>query len=165
MTDPQLPYLIGIDLGGTNIHAGVVNINGEVVSRKLVPTLVNEGQDRVIERIVAVIQELNGQWPHESIQGIGIGAAGIIDIERGIIVTSPNFQGWQDVPLRDSISSRFDIPTLLDNDANAAVFGEHWAGAGQDCSSMIGLTLGTGVGGGIILDGRLWKRIRGNSCC
>ncbi|MGA1843269.1 MAG: ROK family protein [bacterium] len=161
MTDPQLAYLIGIDLGGTNIHAGIVNINGEVLSRKLVPTLVNEGRDRIVERIVAVIQELKGQSPHGSIQGIGIGAAGIIDIERGTIVTSPNFPGWHDVPLRDIISRRFDIPTILDNDANAAVFGEHWAGAGQDCSIMIGLTLGTGVGGGIILDGRLWHGSEG----
>jgi len=161
MTHQQLPCFIGIDLGGTNIHAGIVNKNHEVLCRRFVPTLVEEGRDPVIERLFTVIQELKGQYPPESIQGIGIGAAGIIDIERGVIVTSPNFPGWQDVPLRDIISRRFNIPTILDNDANAAVFGEHWAGAGQGCSSMIGLTLGTGVGGGIILDGRLWHGHQG----
>lgn len=161
MTDQQFPSFIGVDLGGTNIHAGIVNINHDVLCRRFVPTLVEEGRHPVIERLITVIQELKEQSPLESIKGIGIGAAGIIDIERGIIVTSPNFPGWQDVPLRDIISQKFNIPTFLDNDANAAVFGEHWAGAGQGSRSLIGLTLGTGVGGGIILDGRLWHGSEG----
>jgi len=156
MIDQQLPYFIGVDLGGTNIHAGIVDSKGAVLARKFVPTLVNEGEDRVIERLCHVIQELTERYPSGDFQGIGIGAAGIINIAEGEIVSSPNFPGWQDVTLRDIISRRFCVPTVLDNDANAAIFGEQWAGAGIGKRSLIGLTLGTGVGGGIILDGRLW---------
>jgi glucokinase len=123
--------------------------------------MVNEGKDRVIRRIFSVIHELKVLCPTNSLKGIGIGSAGIIDIEKGMIVTSPNFPGWQDVPLRDLICQEFDMPTILDNDANAAVFGEHWAGAGQGSTSLIGLTLGTGVGGGIILNGSLWHGSEG----
>ncbi|MGA1865435.1 MAG: ROK family protein [bacterium] len=156
MIDQQLPCVIGVDLGGTNIHAGVVDINNKVLGRRFVPTLVEEGPKRVIERLISNIRELKEECRHGSIKGIGIGAAGIIDMIRGAVITSPNFPGWQDVPLKEIIFREFDIPTALDNDANAAAFGEFWAGAGRGSSSMIGLTLGTGVGGGIILNGHLW---------
>ena len=92
MTDERSPCFIGIDLGGTNIHAGIVNINNEVLYRRFVPTSVREGRNSVIERIINVIQELKGQCPG-SIKGIGVGAAGIIDMKRGNIITSPNFPG------------------------------------------------------------------------
>ena len=156
MTDEQLPYFIGIDLGGTNIHTGIVNSKGAVLARKFIPTLVSEGVDRVIERLCQVIRELMEGYPSADFQGIGIGAAGIIDIAEGEIVSSPNFPGWRNVPIRGIISGRFGMQVILDNDANAAIFGEQWAGAGIGKRSLIGLTLGTGVGGGIILDGLLW---------
>ena len=161
MIDQQLPCVIGVDLGGTNIHAGIVNINNKVLCRSFVSTRVEEGPDLVIQRLITAIRELKKKCPPGSIKGIGIGAAGIIDMEGGAVITSPNFPGWQNVPLRDIISREFDIPVMLDNDANAAAFGEYWAGAGQGSTSMIGLTLGTGVGGGIILDGHLWHGFEG----
>ncbi|MGA1789982.1 MAG: ROK family protein [bacterium] len=161
MIDRQLPYFIGVDLGGTNIHAGIVDSKGAVLARKFVPTLVNEGEDRVVERLCHVIRELMERYPSADFKGIGIGAAGIIDISEGEIVSSPNFPGWRNVPIRDIISSRFCVPVILDNDANAAIFGEQWAGAGIGKRSLIGLTLGTGVGGGIILDGLLWHGSEG----
>ena len=161
MTDQQLPYFIGVDLGGTNIHAGIVNSKGAVLDRKFISTLVSQGENRVIERLCNVIQELMERYPSGDFQGIGIGAAGIINIAEGEIVSSPNFPGWQNVPIRDIICRRFSVPTVLDNDANAAIIGEQWAGAGIGKRSLIGLTLGTGVGGGIILDGQLWHGSEG----
>ena len=150
---------IGVDLGGTNLRVGIIDHEGRIVKALKKPTLAGEGKDRVIDRVVGLLTEalevskqLSGEIP-----GICIGAPGFIDIEKGIVRESPNLPGWKDVPLKEEIEKRSDFPVvLLQNDANVYTYGEWWRGAGKGHSSIIGLTLGTGVGGGIILEGKLW---------
>ncbi len=156
-----MPYFIGIDIGGTNIESGIIGDNYRIFNRKSTPTFVHEGKERVLDRICGLIQELIEENPLDSIKGIGIGSAGVINIEDGIIVTSPNFPDWKNVPLKDIIFKKFGIETILDNDANVVIFGEYLVGAAKGASSLIGLTLGTGVGGAIILDGKIWHGCEG----
>lgn len=150
--------LIGVDLGGTNMRVGMVTSDGRMVHRLILPTRVNLGLHKVVERIIKAIQEVINQTiaPGNQIKGIGIGSPGTIDIQSGIIISSPNFPKWKQVPLKHMIEERLSIPTFMDNDANAFAFGEKWVGAGKEVQSLVCLTLGTGVGGGIILNGRIW---------
>lgn len=156
MSDTENPLFIGVDIGGTNIRSGVVSPDGTIMKRLSQHTLTHEGKDRTIERLLALIQRSIDEYPPGTIKGIGIGAAGAIDIKRGVIVTSPNIPGFKQVALRDIVFERFSIPAVIDNDANAAAYGEFWAGSGKGITSLIVITLGTGVGGGIILDGLIW---------
>jgi len=150
--------LIGVDLGGTNMRVGVVTSEGRMVHRLMLPTRVTLGLHMVVERIINAIQEVINQTiaQGKQIKGIGIGSPGTIDIQSGIIISSPNFPKWKQVPLKHMIEERLSIPTFMDNDANAFAFGEKWVGAGKEVQSLVCLTLGTGVGGGIILNGRIW---------
>lgn len=150
--------LIGVDLGGTNMRMGMVTSDGRMVHRLILPTRVTLGLDKVVERIIKAIQEVINQTivPGNQIKGIGIGSPGTIDIQSGIIISSPNFPKWKQVPLKHMIEEKLSIPTFMDNDANAFAFGEKWVGAGKEVQSLVCLTLGTGVGGGIILNGRIW---------
>ena len=155
--------LIGVDLGGTNMRVGAVTEDGKVFHRLKLPTNVELGLQEVVEKLIKTIRQViqeavsNG----DRIIGIGIGSPGIIDIKSGIIVSSPNFPQWKQVPLKQIIEERISIPTFLDNDANAFALGEKWLGAGKGVQSLVCLTLGTGVGGGIILGGHLWHGVNG----
>ncbi|HEX6537110.1 MAG TPA: ROK family protein [Gemmatimonadaceae bacterium] len=159
-TRPQ--YIIGVDLGGTNIVVGAMPEDG---SRELgvreEPTHSERGSEAVVDRIVSMIAQTTseviatqGAKPQDFL-GVGIGAPGPLDRERGIVVVAPNL-GWRDFPLRDAISERIRLPATLDNDANCATVGEWWRGAAQGARNVVGLTIGTGIGGGIVLDGRLY---------
>lgn len=149
---------IGVDLGGTNMRAGAVNSSGQVSHRLSLPTRANRGPEEVIERIVSTVLKVidqvksQGDW----VEAVGIGSPGIIDIRTGTVVTSPNFPEWRRIPLKQIMEKRLPYPVFLDNDANAFAYGEKWVGVGKNVQSMVCLTLGTGVGGAIILGGRLW---------
>jgi len=160
-------FVIGVDLGGTNIVVGAVSEDG---TRRLAPrtalTHASQGPDAVTDRIATLIDAVIGD-AHESegvgrsaILGVGIGAPGPIDRDRGSVVVAPNLH-WTDFPLRDEVGARTGLATWLDNDANCATFGEWWIGAGRGARDMIGLTIGTGIGGGIILGGRLYHGASG----
>jgi len=150
--------LIGVDLGGTNMRVGVVTSEGRMIHRLMLPTRVTLGLHMVVERIINAIQEVINQTIAQGklIKGIGIGSPGTIDIQSGIIISSPNFPKWKRVHLKQMIEERLSVPTFMDNDANAFAFGEKWVGAGKEVQSLVCLTLGTGVGGGIILNNRIW---------
>ena len=152
-------FVVGMDLGGTNLRVAGVGANGGIVELYRVQTLAREGPEPVIERVVAAIglvcERLTGSGG--SVLGVVLGAPGIISSRDGTIVASPNLPGWRDVPLRDRVAAAIGLPVLLENDANAAAYGEYWRGAGEGCSSMVLLTLGTGVGGGLVLGGELWR--------
>ncbi|HEU4641648.1 MAG TPA: ROK family protein [Gemmatimonadaceae bacterium] len=159
-TRPQ--YIIGVDLGGTNIVVGAMPEDG---SRELgvreEPTHSERGAESVVDRIVSMIAQTisdviatQGARPQDFL-GVGIGAPGPLDRERGIVVVAPNL-GWRNFPLREEISERIRLPATLDNDANCATVGEWWRGAAQGARNVVGLTIGTGIGGGIVLDGRLY---------
>lgn len=149
--------LVGVDLGGTNIKAGLVDDSGRLTGGLSVPTEADLGRDKVIENICAAAADVAAGTGWENIDGVGIGSPGPLDYKTGVIITAPNLPGWENVPLADEVASRLGAETFVENDANAACWGEYWVGAGRDCRSMVLLTLGTGIGSGIILDGRLWR--------
>jgi glucokinase len=162
MTSARQQYIIGVDLGGTNIVAGAMTVDGSRhLAMRSISTNSAAGDEAVAERIVGLVEGVfldaiseTGATRHDFI-GIGIGAPGPLDRERGIVLVAPNL-GWKDFPLRDRIHERLHLPTTLDNDANCATFGEWWQGAARGGRNVIGLTIGTGIGGGLILNGALF---------
>ena len=151
-------YSIGVDLGGTNIVSAIVNYQGKIVSRLKVPTLADRGKEATIKRIIETIQEniVQSSVAPGDIIGIGIGAPGPLDVKKGIINFAPNLPGWRDVPLRKILEDEFNMKVVLENDANAAAWGERCFGAGQGVNNLVCFTLGTGIGGGIIINGKIY---------
>ncbi|HWR98677.1 MAG TPA: ROK family protein, partial [Candidatus Methanoperedens sp.] len=152
-------FAIGMDLGGTNLRVAAIGREGGVAALHREETGAREGPEPVIERIVAAVRGVAARLETEggSVRGVMLGAPGIISSAAGTVVSSPNLPGWRDVPLRDRVAAALGLPVRLENDANAAAYGEYWRGAGQGCASMVLLTLGTGVGGGLVLGGALWR--------
>lgn len=153
-------YIVGIDLGGTNIVSGCVAEDGSEIRGVLsVPTGAEEGPDAVVQRIVASakasIAELRQAVPGAEVIAAGCGSPGPLDTRTGVVLLTPNL-GWVNMPLRDRLEEGLGLRTALDNDANCAVLGEWWRGAARGTRNAIGLTIGTGIGGGIIIDGRLY---------
>jgi glucokinase len=155
-------YIVGVDLGGTNIVAGALPDDGsDVLALRSEPTRADQGADSVVERIVRMIDTVIGETLAEtgakrsSVVGVGVGAPGPLDRERGLVVTTPNL-GWTNFPLRDTIAERTGIETRIDNDANCATLGEWWLGAARGARNVVGMTIGTGIGGGLIVDGKLY---------
>ncbi len=157
-------YSIGVDLGGTNIVSVIVNHQGKIVNRQKVPTLAERGKEATIKKIIETIHEniIQSTIAIDDIIGIGIGAPGPLDVKRGIINFAPNLPGWRDVPLRKILEDEFNMKVVLENDANAAAWGEMCFGAGQGVDNLVCFTLGTGIGGGIIIDGKIYH---GNNYC
>ncbi len=153
------PVALTIDLGGTDIKAGLVDASGAIHDDFRVPTGDDLGAETVAARIMEVIGSLNSKAALRGLfpQGIGIGVPGGVYEDRATISQAPNFPAWRDVPMKSLIEKQTGMPVLLDNDANLAALGESWMGAGLDVDSMILFTLGTGVGGGVILDGEIWR--------
>jgi len=148
---------VGIDLGGTNLKAALVDREGRVVAERSCPTQAEQGPDRVIDRIVELAAELldRASVNRSVIVGVGIGSPGPMNLEKGTIIQSANLPGWKDVPLRDRLCDRLNCRVVLENDANAAAYGEAWVGAGRDNPDFVLLTLGTGVGCGVVLNGEI----------
>jgi glucokinase len=153
-----LPVL-AIDLGGTKIIAAIVSDKGQVVAKEYGLTLADEGCEAVIKRILSTIDRLLSveNIAPSQLASISIAAAGAIDFDKGLVTSSPNLPGWHDVPLRDIVKEKYRVDTLLINDASAAALGEHHFGAGWRASNLILLTVGTGIGGGIIINDRLYN--------
>lgn len=157
-----MKYSIGIDLGGTDIKAGLLGTDGKLSCRTVVSTRVNEGAKAIAVRIAQTIQQvittadtLQSDDIKGKIIGIGLGAPGLIIAGSGIIHFSPNFPGWTDIPLLEYVSAELDgidIPLYIDNDVNVMVLGELHHGAGNGYENVVALTLGTGVGGGVVIN-------------
>lgn len=152
-------HVIGIDLGGTNIKGGVCDADGRLRVRHSIDTQGERGVEHVLERMAGLVDELlvRAGMARQTIGGIGVGAPGPMSHARGIVHAAPNIPGFVDVPLRDRLAARTGLPVVLENDANAAAYGEFAAGAGRGVRTLVMLTLGTGIGGGVVLDGRLWR--------
>jgi glucokinase len=159
------PLIIGIDLGGTKIGTGLVGAQGQVLASDYRATETGQGKDVVIERMIDSVQQVLAQANTSITQltGIGIGAPGPLDIPHGLLIEPPNLPGWVNVPLRQIIHDEFRIPTWLENDANAAAIGEYLYGAGQGTQHMIYITVSTGIGGGLILDSKIYHGIQGGA--
>lgn len=155
-------YIVGVDLGGTNIVVGAMPLDGSrEIAMRTALTLADGGADSVVERIAGMIEDVIAQTTAETgaersdFLGVGIGSPGPLDREKGIVIVTPNL-GWKNFPLRDEISKRVNLEASLDNDANCATLGEFWCGAAVGGRNVVGMTLGTGIGGGLILDGKLY---------
>jgi glucokinase len=155
-------YIIGVDLGGTNVVAGAMPEDGSrEIAMRSEPTQSDQGAEAVVDRIARMIDTVLAETiaetgaKREDFAGVGIGSPGPLDREHGIVIVTPNL-GWRNFPLRDEISKRVGLPASLDNDANCATLGEWWCGAARGARHVIGITIGTGIGGGLILDGRLF---------
>lgn len=155
--DETTTYTVGIDLGGTKILAAVVGAEGQILAEAKQKTRPKEGPDAVIERIVYAAQKAADRagldW-HE-MRGVGIGAPGPIDPTTGTVYNPPNLPGWEEVALGPRLSEALGVPVSLENDVNLGTLGEYAQGAGRGTRDMVGIFVGTGVGGGLILDGRL----------
>lgn len=146
-------HVVGIDLGGTFFKVGLVEVESGKIKKKLEKeTRVHDGREKVIERMAQAVNELT-----EGVEylGVGIGSPGSIDHDKGIVRFSPNFPDWVDFELGGMLSSKLSKPVCVENDANAFVLGEKWFGAGRGYNHIVALTLGTGVGGGVISHGLL----------
>ncbi|MHC5111830.1 MAG: ROK family protein [Planctomycetota bacterium] len=156
---------IGIDLGGTRIKATLITGNKASNSPVDIATESDKGVEHVLNRISDLVQaicEVNGIEP-ASLAGIGIASPGPMDPRQGIIINAVNLPGWKNIPLREEVARRTGRPASLINDANAACFGEYRLGAGKGCDDVVLLTLGTGIGGGVISQGSLLIGHHGNA--
>lgn len=153
-------YVVGVDMGGTKILAAVINDKGEIVQQAKTATKPKKGPDGVIKRIERCIREAidGAELETSQIRAIGIGSPGPLDPETGVIIFAPNL-GWSNVPLKAKLETIFGIPTFVDNDVNLGTLGEYAFGAGQGVKNLVGIFVGTGIGGGIILDGKLFHGI------
>jgi glucokinase len=153
-------FVLGIDIGGTNLVVGSVAEDGSaLVALGSEPTHAEAGQSDVLDRLITLakktIEQTRREVPGAEIIGIGVGAPGPLDTKSGIVLLTPNL-GWVNLPLRRIIHERLSLPAALDNDANCAVLGEWWMGAARGTKIAIGITIGTGIGGGLIIDGKLF---------
>jgi glucokinase len=155
LPEARRPLFVGVDVGGTNTKIGLVDDAGRTVAFTSVPTEEERGPEDAVQRFAHAIRELlSGAGASLSeVMGVGLGSPGSMDIPKGLILEPPNMPHWRYFPLRDRLSDLCNKPVAFANDANAAAFGEFWAGAGRGAQSLVMFTLGTGVGGGIILDG------------
>jgi glucokinase len=156
----RVRFVLGIDIGGTNLVVGSVAEDGSALrALESEPTHAEAGQSDVLDRLITLAQRTIERTRREvrgaEIIGVGVGAPGPLDTKSGIVLLTPNL-GWVNLPLRQIIHERLGLPAALDNDANCAVLGEWWMGAARGTKNAIGITIGTGIGGGIIVDGKLY---------
>lgn len=155
-------FYIGVDLGGTKIYTAICNELGEIFNEEVIATEVDKGPEQIVDKIINSIKKVSKNIKAEEIKAIGIGSPGPLNIKEGLIVSPPN------LPIRnfnivDKIKSEFKLPTFLDNDANAATLGEYIFGAGKGTENMIYITASTGVGGGAILNGKIYRGSTSNA--
>jgi len=153
----RAPYVIGMDLGGTKILAAVIDSDGRILAQAKLKTRAKEGPDAVLQRLEeaarSAVQKAGLEW--ENVLGVGIGVPGPVDPDEGIVHHTPNLPGWEDVALGRELSEPLGVPVYLENDVNLGTLGEYALGAGRGTHDMVGIFVGTGVGGGLILDGEL----------
>jgi glucokinase len=155
-------YSIGVDMGGTNLRIAAITTDGQLLEKITLGVKVALGRDYVIGEMCDAIHRLTEQYRSTGcFVGAGIGVPGIIDMEHGMMRMSANLPGWSDYPVRDEIERRLVAKVFLDNDANVAALGEKWLGAGREAENMAMLTLGTGIGGAIILNGKVFYGMSG----
>ena len=164
--DPDHPYAIGIDLGGTSVKAALVEREKGAVTKKRLPTEPEKGPEHIIDRIAELAHAMADEAPDRSIAGIGLGSPGAINWDRTTVIKPPNFPGWDEIDVRAALQERFGddhLPVIVENDASAAGLGSAFYGAGKPFPSFIMITLGTGVGGAIIHENRIFRGTTGGA--
>ncbi len=157
LAEAEQPLFVGIDVGGTNIKLGLIDNRGSTLAYHSIPTEVDRGPDDAIARMAAGVNQLleKAGAKKSAVARIGLATPGPMDIAAGMLLKPGNLPGWWDIPIRERVAKACDLPVRYANDANAAAFGEYWQGAGNNSRNMVLLTLGTGIGGGIVLDNYL----------
>lgn len=148
-------YSIGVDLGGTNLRAAAVDGSGRIIDKISGTTQYAAGREAIMGDIIAAVKTVRGRVGPAGLRGVGIGIPGFIKMDTGVVIGSANIPGFEGFPVRDEMQDALGIRVILENDANAAALGEKWMGAGRDVNELILITLGTGIGGGIIIGGRV----------
>ena len=165
---PAAPYFIGVDLGGTSITIGLVNELGQAITKKKIPTKGEKGPDAAMTRIADTIDGIleDNEIPRNQVKRVGLATPGTMDIEAGVMVAPSNLPSWQNYAVRDSLKTKSRFPVTFAHDAAAAAYGEYWQGAGKGEPGLIVMTLGTGIGCGIILQGQVWNGVHchGGEC-
>jgi len=155
-------FAVGVDMGGTNLRIAAIEEQGRLIEKVTLGTKTIQGRDLVLNEMCEAVRHLSAKYKSSGeLLGVGIGVPGIIDLPSGTVRDSPNLPGWSEYPVRNEIEKRLGAPVILENDANVAAFGEKWLGAGRQVGDMAMLTLGTGVGGGLILHGKIWHGMTG----
>ncbi len=154
-------YAIGLDLGGTNFRAAAIDGNGNLLDKVAGPTNSAGGLTAMFETLAQAILTLRERRAGDQLIGTGVALAGFIDMQKGVVLASPNIPPLENAPARDALQQRLNAPVILENDANAAALGEKWIGAGRGVDDLVLLTLGTGIGGGIIVDGKVLHGVTG----
>ena len=157
-------YVVGIDLGGTKISCALADLEGNVKAQHTTPTNAHEGEQAVLDRIIGCVETVicEGKVTIDEVEAIGIGSPGPLDARTGIIITTPNLP-FKNFNLVSPLKAKFGIPVYLDNDANVAAIGEFMLGAGKGTENMIYITVSTGVGGGAILNGKIYRGSTSNA--
>lgn len=154
-------YSIGVDLGGTNLRVAAMDPTGVILKRVSVPAVYSGGPERIVSEIASIIDGVRDSIPGLTLCGVGIGVPGFIDRETGVVVGSANLPGFLGFPIREAFYTHLGTRIVLENDANAAALGEMWLGAGRGVKELILLTLGTGIGGGIVVGGEVLAGAQG----
>jgi glucokinase len=155
-------FSIGVDLGGTNLRVAAITSEGQLLEKITLEVKLIAGCDQVIREMCEAIEGLSAKYrANGELLGAGIGVPGIIDFDRGTMRKAVNLPGWENYPARDEVERRLKTGVVLENDARVAALGEQWLGAARGVSNMAMITLGTGIGGGIILDGKIWRGMSG----
>jgi glucokinase len=152
-------YTVGVDLGGTKVLAGVFKNSLECIGTAKVSTKAQRGVDKVVERVARCVQDAvdEADLSMKQIAGVGIGAPGAVDFGSGTVIFAPNLEGWKDVPLKKELEKQLGVPVFVENDANIAVLGVHVAELKAKPKHVVGIFVGTGIGGGLILNGELFS--------
>ena len=153
----MIKYAIGIDIGGTKISITLGTSSGKILARKIILTKTRSGSKACVREILENLGELlrDSKKAGRKLLGVGIGAPGVVNSKKGILPRSPNLPGWEGIPICRLIQRKFGLPVYIANDANASALGENVFGAGKKAKDLIYITVSTGVGGGILLDGKL----------
>ena len=155
-------YVVGVDLGGTKIYTALVDLEGNIIKEKAVETLAFEGENAVMGRIIDTINYVIDGYEKNLIKSIGIGSPGPLDVKNGVIIENSNLP-FKNFEIVKTIRETYDLPTYLDNDANVATLGEFMFGAGKGTENMVFITASTGIGGGAVINGKLFRGTTGNA--
>lgn len=151
-------YILAVDIGGTKTAVAVVDLKGAIIAREVEPTCQTGPKDgisqiiKLLENIVAKSKISNENW-----LGIGVGIAAVLEIRSDLIIWAPNIKGWRNIDLRGALAKYFGFPVVLEYDGHAAALGEWWVGAGKNCHTFVNVIIGTGIGGGIVLENKLFR--------
>jgi glucokinase len=161
-------FSIGVDLGGTNLRIAAICVEGELLEKVTLATKLALGRDHVIDEMCEAIQHLSNKYKSTgNFLGVGAGIPGLMDVQTGVVRKAVNLPGWENYPVRAEIERRLGslpknaAPVVLDNDGRVAALGEQWLGAGRGVQNLAMITLGTGIGGGIVIEGRIWHGMSG----